>query len=197
MVDRGNPSTESEVYQKFYSPSDELQGLVDLIHHIGGLKGKTCLEVGCYRGISSEAFLVHEPHEMHFVDIWGKNPEYSESDWALGASSTNWEEVKEDFLKRIKPYLERTKIFVKHEFSAEASKGIPDNYFDFIYIDGDHSYGGIRKDISNWLPKLSKGGYFCGHDYTTTPHIRKACHEVFDKNKILTFNDSSFAIKIN
>ncbi|MDO7614155.1 MAG: class I SAM-dependent methyltransferase [Crocinitomicaceae bacterium] len=197
MVDRGIPSTESEIYQKFYLPSDELQGLVDLIHHIGGLKGKTCLEVGCYRGISSETFLVHEPQEMHFVDIWGENPDYSESNWALHHHFANWEEVKADFLKRIKPYRERTNIFVNHGFSAEASKGIPDNYFDFIYIDGDHSDEGIRKDISSWLPKLKKGGYFAGHDYSRSASVQAVYHEVFDKDQITAFDDSSFAIKIN
>lgn len=176
---------------------DTLHGLVDLINHVGGLENKKALEVGCFRGISSEVFLVHKPREMHFVDVWGKNLDYKESDWALNKSSKNWDAIKSEFQERVLPYKKNTDITIIHDLSSEASKNIPNDYFDFIYIDGDHSYHGVKTDISCWLPKLSKGGYFCGHDYTTSPDIQKACLEVFDKNKIFTFNDSSFAIKID
>lgn len=174
-------------------PSDTLHGLVDLIKHAGGLKNKKCLEVGCFRGVSSEVFLLHEPKEMHFVDAWGKCKNYSECNWAL--SSKNWSSIKSEFEERINPYKEKTEITITHDFSKEASKNAEDNYFDFIYIDGGHSYNCVKSDISHWLPKLSKGGYFCGHDYTTMRSVRQACHEFFDKNKITTFSDSSFLIK--
>lgn len=176
---------------------DTLPGLVDLINHVGGLKNKKALEVGCFRGVSSEVFLLHEPQEMYFVDIWGKNPDYNASDWALEQSSKNWDIIKSEFEERVLPYSKNTDITIIHDFSSEASKNVSNNYFDFIYIDGDHSYDGVKKDILCWLPKLSKGGYFCGHDYTTSPNIQKACYEAFGNNKIITFKDSSFAIKID
>ena len=177
--------------------ADTLHGLVDLINHVGGLKNKKALEVGCFRGISSEVFLLHEPQEMYFVDVWGNNAGYVESNWALKQSSKDWDAIKSEFVESTSPYKKNTDINIIHDFSSEASKSISNNYFDFIYIDGDHSYQGVKTDISRWLTKLSKGGYFCGHDYTTTPDIRKACHEVFDENEIVTFSDSSFAIKVD
>jgi predicted O-methyltransferase YrrM len=174
---------------------DTLHGLVDLIKHIGGLRNKKALEVGCYRGVSSEVFLLHEPREMHFVDAWGKNENYTEANWAL--KGKDWENIKLEFENRINPYKENVDITISHDLSKEASKNIPDHSFDFIYIDGDHGYDGVKTDISCWLPKLSKNGYFCGHDYTYSPQIQKACHEVFDRGKIFTFSDSSFAVKID
>jgi len=175
--------------------ADTLHGLADLVNHVGGFKNKKCLEVGCFRGVSSEVFLLHKPKEMHFVDLWGKDSNYTESNWALDASHKNWDSIKSEFEKRIEPYKETTDIIVHHKSSKEASKNIADKYFDFIYIDGDHSYNAVKADISHWLPKLSEGGYFCGHDYTTTPDIQKACNEIFDKNKITTFSDSSFVVQ--
>jgi len=36
---------------------------------------------------------------------------------------------------------------------------------DIIFIDGDHSYEGVRRDIQMWLPHCSDT-LFCCHDYT-------------------------------
>lgn len=36
--------------------------------------------------------------------------------------------------------------------------------FDFLFIDGDHSYDGITQDINNYIPLLKTHGIICGHD---------------------------------
>jgi len=36
--------------------------------------------------------------------------------------------------------------------------------FDLIYIDGDHSYEGVKKDILNFTPNLRKGGFLVMDD---------------------------------
>ena len=41
----------------------------------------------------------------------------------------------------------------------------PDDYFDFIHIDGAHKFDFVDKDIRNFYPKIKKGGLFTGHDY--------------------------------
>eukprot|EP00758_Cryptobia_borreli_P017344 Tbor_TRINITY_DN6182_c4_g1::TRINITY_DN6182_c4_g1_i3::g.22011::m.22011 len=38
-------------------------------------------------------------------------------------------------------------------------------YFDYIYVDARHDYKGVLDDISQWWPKLKKGGIMAGHDY--------------------------------
>ena len=35
---------------------------------------------------------------------------------------------------------------------------------DFMFIDGDHRYSQVTKDINAWWPKIRKGGILCGHD---------------------------------
>jgi len=58
---------------------------------------------------------------------------------------------------------------VNHKFiyksSEEAVKEIPDN-LDFIYIDGNHTYPFIKKDLSLYYPKVKPGGVFGGHDFS-------------------------------
>jgi predicted O-methyltransferase YrrM len=36
---------------------------------------------------------------------------------------------------------------------------------DFLYIDGDHSYDGVVRDIRNFVPFVRDGGVFAFHDY--------------------------------
>lgn len=36
---------------------------------------------------------------------------------------------------------------------------------DMIWVDGDHSYEGVKGDIAAWLPRLTKGGVIAFHDY--------------------------------
>ncbi|WP_425410243.1 class I SAM-dependent methyltransferase [Hyphococcus sp.] len=36
--------------------------------------------------------------------------------------------------------------------------------FDFLFIDGDHSYEGCTDDLNNWFPLLAPGGHVLLHD---------------------------------
>ncbi|MCP3943387.1 MAG: class I SAM-dependent methyltransferase [Desulfobacteraceae bacterium] len=48
--------------------------------------------------------------------------------------------------------------------SLSAAKIFKNNSCDLIFIDGDHSYEAVKRDIDSWFPKLRKGGLLCGHD---------------------------------
>lgn len=37
-----------------------------------------------------------------------------------------------------------------------------------VFVDGDHSYKGVKKDIEIWMPILLSGGYACFHDVRGT-----------------------------
>lgn len=59
------------------------------------------------------------------------------------------------------------------------------NYsYDFIYLDGDHSYKGLVRDIRLLWPKLKPGGILCLHDIE------------FDFNKSLIDLDPGFVQKV-
>ena len=49
--------------------------------------------------------------------------------------------------------------------STDAAEIVPDD-LDFIFIDGDHSYEGVKADLENWVPKIKPGGVLIGHDWT-------------------------------
>ena len=49
--------------------------------------------------------------------------------------------------------------------ASTAHKFIDDEYFDLIFIDGDHIYKQVSDDIKNYLPKVKKEGIISGHDF--------------------------------
>lgn len=69
--------------------------------------------------------------------------------------------------------------------SVKASRSFNTRSIDLVFIDGDHSYDGIVKDVYSWWPKLKKRGVIAGHDYTQAGgtilmhEVRAALHDVF------------------
>lgn len=58
---------------------------------------------------------------------------------------------------------------------------------DFVFIDGDHSYDGVRSDWEGWSPLIEAGGIAALHDScsSTTRQIDDAGSAVFTRNVIL------------
>ena len=79
--------------------------------------------------------------------------------------------------------------------SLDIVHGIADGVIDVVYIDGLHTYEGVKADIPAWLPKLKQGGFLCGHDYQSKfQGVIDAVNEF--KTPDMTFGDTSWVIKI-
>jgi hypothetical protein len=61
--------------------------------------------------------------------------------------------------------------------SEDAVNDVPDN-LDFCYIDGNHSYTFVKKDIENYFPKIRSGGIIGGHDFNAS--YIEVCKAVID-----------------
>ena len=48
--------------------------------------------------------------------------------------------------------------------SQDALQTFPNEFFDFVYIDGNHNYTFAKKDIEGYWKKVRKGGILGGHD---------------------------------
>lgn len=74
----------------------------------------------------------------------------------------NVKSIKEQFLTNLIDYLDI--ITILEGISWEMAKNIPDQSLDLCFIDADHRYESVRKDIQNFLPKVKNSGILCGHD---------------------------------
>lgn len=74
--------------------------------------------------------------------------------------------------------------------------------FDLVFIDGDHSYEGVSRDIEMFLPLVNKGGVIGGHDYypeaighyieNRDPQVCIRVREVFGEENIIQAGISWF-----
>jgi len=81
--------------------------------------------------------------------------------------NTEFENEIHKWKTRMKSTLYQTNITVIEDFSTktEVINSFRDSYFDFVYIDGDHSYKGAKSDLKNYYSKVKRGGVIAGHDY--------------------------------
>lgn len=145
--------------------------------------GANILEIGCWKGRSTACLgveIINSGKDMHLfcVDAWA----YVKTTEQPVSSQKMFNRVYFEFLKNIIP-LKKT-ITVIRKKSVEASFLMPDEFFDFIFLDASHYYQDIKDDNNHWLPKLKKGGIFAGHDYFTPVHpgVKQAVDEVFGNN---------------
>ena len=85
-------------------------------------------------------------------------------------------------IKRLRPFKDR------YHFLIMASKQVatifPDNFFDYVYIDGNHRYESVKQDIKCWYNKTK---LLAGHDYCS-PGVQCAVKEFVEKNNLLCMN---------
>lgn len=67
-----------------------------------------------------------------------------------------------------------------------------DNHLDFIFIDADHTYEGVKKDFEMYSPFVKKGGHIAFHDILDTPLHRSMNHGVSKFWKELVGNKKEF-----
>jgi predicted O-methyltransferase YrrM len=69
---------------------------------------------------------------------------------------------------------------------AELEGHLDGTQLDFVFIDGDHTYEGVKQDFEMYSPLVRPGGIIGVHDICTHPpeadcHVDKFWHEVRDR----------------
>ena len=83
--------------------------------------------------------------------------------------------------------------------SVTAASTYADASIDFVFIDGDHTYVGVKKDIIAWLPKVKPGGIIAGHDYASWfPDTMRGIEECFPGRNVKSpwIDDQSWLVQL-
>ncbi len=126
-------------------------------------------EIGVGEGIYSEHLLKNIPGlRLYCVDPWECYLEYNEV-----STSERMATIYETALDRLRPY-PRCQIIRKE--SVKAANDIPNNYLDFVFIDGNHEFLHVTQDIYYWERKVRRGGIVAGHDFHRKRGRGYVCH---------------------
>jgi len=123
------------------------------------------VEIGAFKG-QSIVYLAERVKELgkniklYTVDIF----EYAEQQRPWAPNNELGISFYDEFLKNIEPM--KDYITPIKGSSHEMYKKFEDESIDFLFIDGDHNYSAVKKDLEYWYPKVKKGGIISGHDYT-------------------------------
>mgnify|MGYP001270241435 CR=1 FL=1 len=87
----------------------------------------------------------------------------------------------------MKEILEKVKIKKGSEFGVRAKNSDLDvkkffatnkKKYDLIFIDGDHSYSGVKKDVEMYSPLLNLGGLVLFHDTQFCEGVKQVFEEI-------------------
>ena len=147
------------------------------------------LEIGVYKGENlgfvAKSYCQHSDSRMYCVDPWMDYDEYPEykgqQDVLFGI-----------FKNSIASYVD--KCIIHRGFSDNIVPTFQDNFFDIIYVDGNHETEYVYRDGKMALEKVKSGGYIIFDDFTTmwpqtVVGINKFLYDYADKIKVQAFTE--------
>ena len=86
--------------------------------------------------------------------------------------------IKEFYNKEIANRYKNRLIAIEAKSEVAADR-IADNSLDLVFIDANHSYDYVKKDIIKYTPKLKESGMLTGHDIDY-PGVNQAVNEMIE-----------------
>jgi predicted O-methyltransferase YrrM len=121
------------------------------IVEIGSYKGRStiCLALGSRAGAGVPVFAI-DPHRGVAYD---------------------------DFLRNLRGAGVEDRVTHIRAPSQEAHRHFPEQPVELLFIDGNHTYAGVKRDVLDWLPRLVEGGVLAMHDTTNFAGSRAVADE--------------------
>ena len=108
-------------------------------------------KVGVSNGKYSEKIIsVTQAEKLHLIDSWTQERYRG----------------RELFVeKRFEKEIKLGQVFINKGFSTTELERFDDGYFDWVYIDTDHTYNTTAKELEICRKKVKTNGIIAGHDY--------------------------------
>ena len=154
-------------------------------------KNSVIAEVGVWEGEFSKIIYDNAiPNKLILVDPWIFDPKIR----GCAPQVHGKEPLSQNFFDNAKlstynKFKDVQNVHIVDKISSIASKLYDNEYFDYIYVDGEHSYKAVLNDLENWYPKLKKNGKIFGDDFywreeDNSFSVKKAYYEFILKKNI-------------
>ena len=134
-------------------------------------KKGTFVEIGSYLGASASIIALAirkrgDQNRLYCIDSWNND-----------AMSEGYRDTYDEFLKNTAVYRD---IIIPMRGKSDELNGRFSHKIDFLFIDGDHSYEGVKNDIENWFPKLNHNALVVFHDIGWAKGVQRAVKEIVE-----------------
>ena len=143
------------------------------------------LEIGVSEGVNivdvAKSYCAHPESKMYCVDPWQDYDEYPEY---KGQQDIKYNTA----MNNIAPYFD--KCIVHRGFSDNIVPTFSDNFFDIVFVDGNHKTEYVYRDGVMSFKKVKSGGYIIFDDYydkwpQTVVGVNKFLDEYSDRILVL------------
>ena len=147
-----------------------------------------CAEIGVWKGEFSEKILRYtEPSKLYLVDPWAFQADFP--DRMYGGKVAQEQEDMNAIFAEVRARLGgQEQVEICRAFSDEAAGQFGDEFFDWVYIDGNHFYEYVKRDLEQYYPTVKTGGYITGDDYDWGPEhdypVKRAVDEFADGKQL-------------
>jgi len=116
-----------------------------------------------YNGLKPSAFYLLDPYVPYRDDTYVQS---------------NWDKA---YISLVSKFKDKKDVIILKRKSEDIYSAFPDEYFDFVYHDGDHKYDHMMMDLETWWPKIKVGGVIGGHDYNDGLGVAQAAKDFSSK----------------
>lgn len=140
--------------------------------------GGSFLELGAWLGRSTAYLIDNAPNlNITVIDSWEGSDSEINTNHRLAKTEDIYSMFKQNMGSRKFSYLKGRAEKLVEKFDNE--------FFDTIFIDMDHTYDSVKRDIELWLPKVKPGGILAGDDYRNTiPGVIEAVEELLPNSYV-------------
>ncbi len=137
----------------------------------------------------------NKPIDFYAVDLWAIDPRNDHNDLIKKYGR----DIYIPFIKNMEGCEVQDFVMPFRDSTANAAAHFTgaDIDFDFIFIDANHTYEGVKSDLISWWSLLKEGGTMAGHDIYFAD-VKRAVTEFFKGKGIaanLQFTPSCWIIK--
>lgn len=139
------------------------------------------VEIGSWKGRSTKALALSSPGTVYAIDHWegSEDERFSSQNEAVRFGADLMLGI---FRKNMGNLIDLGKVVPIQADSADAMEklaaALGGKTADMVFVDGDHQYEPVKRDIENYRKFLRPGGLLCGHDYWEDhPGVIKAVNE--------------------
>ena len=154
-------------------------------------------EIGVHRGDFSKKILaVARPKKFFLIDPWiyedGKEYTDSVHGSKKGHNQTLMDRRYESVLKRFSKNIGVDQVCVIRDTSENALQEMENHSLDWVYIDGNHLYEFVKKDLELSFSKVRPGGVIAGDDYFSGGwfygQVKQAVDDFADENNEISLH---------